>query len=85
MFYKNVSLSLTCRLSAAIASCLRDNNPNIVDLNDQYRPTKLSELFTELYDNQWTSAFYSLQQQLSDIDSIEFLLYIVMVSIGKIC
>lgn len=36
---------------------LTDNNPNIADLSDQNRPTKLAERFTELYDNQWTDAF----------------------------
>lgn len=36
---------------------LTDNNPNIADLSDKNRPTKLAERYTELYDNQWTDAF----------------------------
>jgi len=36
---------------------LTDNNPNVADLSDLNRPTKLGERYTELYDNQWTDAF----------------------------
>lgn len=36
---------------------LTDNNPNIADLSDKNRPTKLAERYSELYDNQWTDAF----------------------------
>lgn len=36
---------------------LMDNNPNIADLSDKNRPTKLAERYAELYDNQWTEAF----------------------------
>jgi len=32
-------------------------NPNIVDLSDKNRPTKLAEVFGEIYDNEWTDAF----------------------------
>jgi len=39
---------------------LTDNNPNIADLSDKNRPTKLSERFSELYDNQWTDAFENI-------------------------
>ena len=36
---------------------LTDANPNIADLSDWNRPTKLAERFIDLYDNQWTDAF----------------------------
>jgi hypothetical protein len=36
---------------------LTDGNANIADLSDENRPTKLSEKYSELYDNQWTDAF----------------------------
>lgn len=45
------------RLSKAIGDTLTTNNPNIADLSDQYRPTKLAEMHNELYDNEWTDAF----------------------------
>ncbi|WAQ97921.1 hypothetical protein MAR_022294, partial [Mya arenaria] len=42
------------RLSSLASSKLRDNNPNITDLSDQNRPTKIAEKMSELYDNEWT-------------------------------
>ncbi|XP_053399155.1 uncharacterized protein LOC123556778 [Mercenaria mercenaria] len=51
------------RLSTMASSKLRDNNPNITDLSDQNRPTKISEKMSELYDNQWTDAFDALEKQ----------------------
>jgi hypothetical protein len=50
------------RLSTLASSRLRDNNPNITDLSDQNRPTKIAEKMAELYDNQWTDAFDALEQ-----------------------
>ncbi|KAH3806496.1 hypothetical protein DPMN_134816 [Dreissena polymorpha] len=58
---------------------LRDNNPNIADLSDLFRPTKLAEMFSELYDNQWTNAFTVLQDQLSEKSAVEFLLDVFLV------
>jgi DNA-directed RNA polymerase subunit F len=60
---------------------LTDNNPNIADLSDRDRPTKLAEKFAELYDNQWSDAFEELQKSFSsDEQIIEILLEILMVS-----
>ncbi|XP_053382818.1 putative leucine-rich repeat-containing protein DDB_G0290503 isoform X2 [Mercenaria mercenaria] len=42
---------------------LADNNPNIADLSDKNRPTKLSERYAELYEDQWTDAFDILEKQ----------------------
>ncbi|XP_045206656.2 myosin-3-like [Mercenaria mercenaria] len=50
------------RLSKAMGDRLTDNNPNIADLSDKNRPTKLAERYTELYDNQWTDAFDSIDR-----------------------
>ncbi|XP_053399109.1 uncharacterized protein LOC123558279 [Mercenaria mercenaria] len=66
------------RLSEVISVRLRDNNPNIVDLNDQCRPTKLAEMFSELYDNEWTSAFAVLEGPVGDKSAIKILLDTVM-------
>lgn len=51
------------RLSEHISLKLADNNPNIADLSDLNRPTKLAEKFSLLYDDQWTDAFDALQQR----------------------
>lgn len=35
-------------------------DPNITDLGDGNRPTKLSEVMSELYNNEWTDPFEAL-------------------------
>ena len=40
-----------------------NDNPNITDLSDENRPTKLSEKFSELYDNEWTDAFEEAENE----------------------
>lgn len=37
------------------------NNPNIADLSDRNRPTKLGERFGQLYDNEWSDAHETLK------------------------
>lgn len=45
---------------------LSDNNPDIADLSDQNRPTKLAEKYQEIYDNQWTVAFEKVEEEFHD-------------------
>ncbi|XP_053399685.1 DNA ligase 1-like isoform X2 [Mercenaria mercenaria] len=52
---------LLCRLSEMAGRRLTDNNPNIADLSDLNRPTKLAEKYAELYDNDWTDAYSYLE------------------------
>lgn len=69
------------RLSEHISLKLADNNPNIADLSDLNRPTKLAEKFSLLYDDQWTDAFDALQQRPEfkvDSKAIKQLLEILM-------
>lgn len=61
------------------SSMLRYNNPNIADLSDENRPTKIAEKMSELYDNQWTDAYDALQNEMDEKDIIKFLLDILMV------
>lgn len=70
------------RLSAMASSRLRDNNPNISDLSDENRPTKIAEKFSELYDNQWTDAFDAIDKEktLQEKQIIQFLLEVLMTS-----
>ncbi|XP_053399681.1 uncharacterized protein LOC123557348 isoform X2 [Mercenaria mercenaria] len=49
------------KLSEMAGRRLTDNNPNIADLSDLNRPTKLAEKYAELYDNDWTDAFSYLE------------------------
>ena len=65
-----------CRLSEVAGAKLTAGNPNITDLSDSNRPTKISEQFSELYDNLWTDVFEKLCQnsKVSDKDAIRTLL-----------
>ncbi|XP_053399062.1 putative leucine-rich repeat-containing protein DDB_G0290503 [Mercenaria mercenaria] len=66
------------RLSKAMGDRLTDNNPNITDLSDRNRPTKLAERCAELYDNQWTDAFDILEEYFNAEENvIEALLQIL--------
>ncbi|XP_060582837.1 myosin heavy chain, muscle-like [Ruditapes philippinarum] len=69
------------RLSKAMGDRLTDNNPNITDLSDRNRPTKLAEKCAELYDNQWTDAFEILETYFPNDEAvIEALLHILQVT-----
>lgn len=46
--------SLQTRLSKIAGSRLTDGNPAITNLGDPNRPMKLGEMFSEMYDNEWT-------------------------------
>jgi hypothetical protein len=61
---------------------LRLNNPDIPDLSDTNRPTKIAEKFSELYDYEWTEAFESRSktERNSEKAKIETLLNIVQVT-----
>ncbi|XP_052798129.1 uncharacterized protein LOC128230134 [Mya arenaria] len=43
-----------------------DSKHDIPELSDRNRPTKLSERYSELYDNQWTDAFETLDKVYAD-------------------
>lgn len=47
-------------MSKVAGERLVENNPAITDLSDQNRPTKLGEIYSELYDNEWTDALEGL-------------------------
>nr|XP_011418674.2 uncharacterized protein LOC105321887 [Crassostrea gigas] len=48
------------RLSSIAGAKLAHNNPGLTDLSDKYRPQKIGEHFSELYDNEWTEAVHQL-------------------------
>ena len=61
------------------------NNPDLADLSDPYRPTRLAENFTQSYDDEWTQAYEDLQRTTpSERDVIETLAKILQVKISKI-
>ncbi|XP_052796184.1 uncharacterized protein LOC128228738 [Mya arenaria] len=66
------------RISQLVSVKLRDKNPNIVDLSDHYRPTKLAEMFSELFDNEWTAAYTFMEEKFEPEQIESFLLDIAM-------
>ena len=54
----------TNRYSKLARETLTLDNASVADLSDPYRPTKLGEMFGELYDNEWTDAF----EEMADMD-----------------
>ncbi|KAH3842740.1 hypothetical protein DPMN_116244, partial [Dreissena polymorpha] len=66
------------RLSKLLSDRLTDNNPQIADVSDPNRPTKLAERHSVLYDNQWTDAFEVLQESFDEEKSIQKLLFCLM-------
>ncbi|XP_060553982.1 uncharacterized protein LOC132715017 isoform X2 [Ruditapes philippinarum] len=68
------------RLSEQVSVKLRDNNPNIVDLSDPCRATKLAVMLGELFENEWTNAFSVLEDDLTEEHAIIVLLDTVMLA-----
>ena len=58
---------------------LTDNNPNIADLSDENRPTKLVEKLSELYDNEWTNAYGVLEERYPGNEVVNILLNLLQV------
>jgi hypothetical protein len=76
------SYYLILRLSKKFSDSLTDNNPQIADLSNKDRPTKLAERFQELYDNQWTDAYDIIDKSVrgSEENTISKLLNILLAS-----
>lgn len=58
------------RLSRAASQQLTQGNPNIADLSDVNRPTKLGERFGQVYDDQWSEAYEALKARGKRDDEI---------------
>ncbi|KAL3879323.1 hypothetical protein ACJMK2_031623, partial [Sinanodonta woodiana] len=74
--------NLLTRLSTIAADRLTHENVNIVDLSDVDCPTKLQEVYSELYDNEWTDAFEELTRDgnATENEAIMILLKILVSS-----
>lgn len=73
------------RLSKEMGTKLNDNNPDIADLSDPNRATKLAEMYSEIYDNEWTDALEELETYGNKEEtSIRMLLDIVK-KVDKFC
>lgn len=79
---KNKIKKTVFRLSKIAGSKLTSNNPDIADLSDDNRPTKLAEKFGQLYDDAWTDSLEELTEVETKLDegvAIGFLLQIILV------
>ncbi|XP_060608166.1 uncharacterized protein LOC132760244 [Ruditapes philippinarum] len=57
---------------------MMDGNPDIADLSDPFRPTKLAEEFREIYDDDWTHAYEELDTNSKpESDNIDTLTYLI--------
>ncbi|KAK3582922.1 hypothetical protein CHS0354_009729 [Potamilus streckersoni] len=75
---------LLYRLSKLAGDTLTHNNSNIANLGDLYRPSILSDIYCELYDNEWTDAFQELTDHgLAEKDAVEMLLNILLMCFHK--
>ena len=77
--------TLLNKLSEQAGIRLLVNNPALANLADNNRPSKISERFSELYDNHWTDAMEALDEHnFDEKESIDMLVEIVE-TINKEC
>ncbi|XP_060589208.1 uncharacterized protein LOC132744494 isoform X2 [Ruditapes philippinarum] len=76
---------LQMRLSKIAGDKLRDNNPAIADLSDPNRPTKIGEMYSEVYDNEWTDAFEALNDAGYDEREAVDTLRLTLLNIIQFC
>ncbi|KAH3842752.1 uncharacterized protein LOC127876540 isoform X1 [Dreissena polymorpha] len=73
------------RLSRQMSNSLTENNPQIADLSDSNRPSKLGEKHSELYDNEWTDAYEVLELTCGgELNAIQKLFEILM-DVNEFC
>lgn len=72
---KHVDTAELLRRSQDARKKLCDANPSIADLSDVYRPTRLAEMFSQSYDNEWTDALEELMKlNVTETEAIQQLL-----------
>ncbi|XP_065930480.1 uncharacterized protein [Magallana gigas] len=57
---------LSTRLSKFASQQLTEGNPNIADLSDTHRPTRLGEMYSQLFDDEWSEAFEAFKPKTED-------------------
>ncbi|WAR00422.1 hypothetical protein MAR_024794 [Mya arenaria] len=83
--YEQENDELRTRLSRMASDRLLDNNPNIADLSDANRPTKIAEQFSEFYDTEYTGAFEKLLElNMTEVEATN-LLFNIFMHIYEVC
>lgn len=67
---KKEKQDLLSRLSKLAGVQMTENNPNVTDLSDIYRPINLGEEFSEIYDNEYTDVLVLLKDK-NDVKKIQ--------------
>jgi hypothetical protein len=64
---------------------MTEGNPNIANLGDPNRPTKIAEVYSEIYDNEWTDALdfcnTKLGKEYNEDDALQALSKTLIVNI----
>ncbi|KAL3878815.1 hypothetical protein ACJMK2_031143 [Sinanodonta woodiana] len=81
----NTAYLFYIRRSEKTRILLLENNPNIVDLSDPNRPTKLAERFSELYNNEHTDTFEEILKcyRKGEVDQEEKIVHDLLVVVQK--
>jgi hypothetical protein len=73
------------RLSKLAGNKMTEGSPNIANLGDPNRPTKIAEVYSEIYDNEWTDALdfcnTKLGKEYSEDDALQALSKTLIVNI----
>jgi hypothetical protein len=73
------------RLSKLAGNKMTEGNPNIAYLGDPNRPTKIAEVYSEIYDNEWTDALdccnTKLGKEYNEDDALQALSKTLIVNI----
>jgi hypothetical protein len=73
------------RLSKLAGNKMTEGSPNIANLGDPNRPTKIAEVYSEIYDNEWTDALdfcnTKLGKEYNEDDALQALSKTLIVNI----
>ncbi|XP_053400219.1 uncharacterized protein LOC128557204 [Mercenaria mercenaria] len=77
--------ALQMRLSKMAGDRLIRDNPAIADLSDPNRPTKIGEMYSEIYDNEWTDAFEALRDSGYQEEDVIETLRLTLMNVFQFC
>ena len=69
--YLHPSIFHYCRLSRFASQQLTEENPNNSDLSDSHRPTRLGEMYSQLFDDEWSEALEALKPNIKKEEEVD--------------
>ncbi|CAG2219357.1 unnamed protein product [Mytilus edulis] len=82
---RNGQQHLSQKLTQVAGADIEAGNTSIADLGYKYKPTRIAELYSELYDNEWTEAVDDLVSTKWSEDIIVRHLFITLQGCYKAC